>query len=176
MLVNPKHATVDGEPCHPDVASLPETPDLAVIATPADAVPGLVAALGARGTKAAVVITAGFGEGAGRPRPGPAPGDARRGAAAPAAHRRPELPWHHRCQAAASTPPLPTSAPSRASSPSSPSPARSSRRVLDWAAARNIGFSHLVSVGDMADVDFGDLLDYLALDPATSAILLYVEA
>ena len=64
MLVNPKHAAVDGEPCHPDVASLPETPDLAVIATPPDAVPGLVAALGARGTKAAVVVTAGFGEGA----------------------------------------------------------------------------------------------------------------
>ena len=48
--------------------------------------------------------------------------------------------------------------------------------VLDWASARDIGFSHLVSVGDMVDVDFGDLLDYLALDPATSAILLYVEA
>jgi acetyltransferase len=48
--------------------------------------------------------------------------------------------------------------------------------VLDWASARDIGFSHLVSVGDMADVDFGDLLDYLALDPATSAVLLHVEA
>ena len=41
---------------------------------------------------------------------------------------------------------------------------------------RNIGFSHLVSLGDMVDVDFGDLLDYLAGDPATAAILLYVEA
>jgi acetyltransferase len=48
--------------------------------------------------------------------------------------------------------------------------------ILDWASARDIGFSQLVSVGDMADVDFGDLLDYLALDPGTSAILLYVEA
>ena len=38
-----------------------------------------------------------------------------------------------------------------------------------------IGFSHLVSLGDMADVDFGDLLDFLALDPETRAILLYAE-
>ena len=48
--------------------------------------------------------------------------------------------------------------------------------ILDWASARGIGFSHLVSVGAMADVDFGDLLDYFAQDPATSAILLYMEA
>jgi acetyltransferase len=48
--------------------------------------------------------------------------------------------------------------------------------VLDWAGAREIGFSHLVSLGDMADVDFGDMLDWLAADAATSAILLYIEA
>ena len=48
--------------------------------------------------------------------------------------------------------------------------------ILDWASARGIGFSHLVSVGAMADVDFGDLLDYFAQDAATSAILLYMEA
>ena len=48
--------------------------------------------------------------------------------------------------------------------------------VLDWANTRGIGFSHLVSLGDMADVDFGDMLDYLATDPATNAVLLYIEA
>ena len=48
--------------------------------------------------------------------------------------------------------------------------------VLDWASHRNIGFSHVISLGDMADVDFGDLLDYLALDGDTRAILLYVES
>ena len=47
--------------------------------------------------------------------------------------------------------------------------------VLDWAFARGIGFSHLVSLGDMADVDFGDMLDYLANDWDTRAILLYIE-
>ena len=40
--------------------------------------------------------------------------------------------------------------------------------IIDWAADRGIGFSHVVSLGDMADADFGDFLDYLAggrLDP-----------
>ncbi|MDD3651234.1 bifunctional acetate--CoA ligase family protein/GNAT family N-acetyltransferase, partial [Immundisolibacter sp.] len=48
--------------------------------------------------------------------------------------------------------------------------------VIDWALPRGVGFSHLVSLGDMADVDFGDMLDYLAGDPDTDAILLYMEA
>ena len=48
--------------------------------------------------------------------------------------------------------------------------------MLDWASVRDIGFSHLVSLGSMSDVDFGDLLDYLALNANTDAVLLYVEA
>ncbi len=48
--------------------------------------------------------------------------------------------------------------------------------MLDWARARGIGFSHFVSLGECADIDFGDMLDYLASDPKTRAILLYVES
>ena len=48
--------------------------------------------------------------------------------------------------------------------------------VLDWATSKKIGFSQCVSLGDMADVDFGDMLDYLANDYSTRAILLYIEA
>ena len=48
--------------------------------------------------------------------------------------------------------------------------------VLDWASARSIGFSMMVSLGGMADVDFGDMLDYLATDPSTTSVLLYVES
>jgi acetyltransferase len=48
--------------------------------------------------------------------------------------------------------------------------------MLDWAADRAIGFSRVVSLGNMADVDIGDLLDDLALDRHTRAVLLYVEA
>jgi acetyltransferase len=47
--------------------------------------------------------------------------------------------------------------------------------ILDWANTRGIGFSKFISLGDSADIDFGDLLDYLASDPQTNAILLYIE-
>jgi len=47
--------------------------------------------------------------------------------------------------------------------------------MLDWAIPRGIGFSHVVSLGEMADVDFGDMLDHLAADQHTRSILLYVE-
>ena len=47
--------------------------------------------------------------------------------------------------------------------------------MIDWAAGRSTGFSAVVSIGDQLDVDFGDLLDYFALDARTRAILLYVE-
>ena len=91
MPVNPRHRAVEGVLAYPDITSLPLTPDLAIICTPPPTVPGLVAELGARGTRAAVVLTAGMGHAAADDR-GPAAGDARRRAAAPAAHPRPELP------------------------------------------------------------------------------------
>lgn len=47
--------------------------------------------------------------------------------------------------------------------------------MLDWAAARDIGFSGVVSVGEMADVDLADLIDLFAADPHTDAIMMYVE-
>ena len=57
MLVNPHYREFGGMQVYPDVASLPQAPDLAVIATPPDTVPQLIAELGERGTKAAIVIT-----------------------------------------------------------------------------------------------------------------------
>ena len=57
----------------------------------------------------------------------------------------------------------------------SPSRERIQASVLDWATSKGIGFSHFVSVGDMSDVDFGDMLDYLATDFRAKAILLYIE-
>ena len=48
--------------------------------------------------------------------------------------------------------------------------------VLDWARAHDIGFSHFVSLGDCADVEFGDVIDYLGSVPGTRAILLYIES
>jgi acetyltransferase len=48
--------------------------------------------------------------------------------------------------------------------------------VLDWAIEEEIGFSCFVSIGNMIDVDFGDLIDYLAADSQTEAVVLYVES
>ena len=48
--------------------------------------------------------------------------------------------------------------------------------MIEWAAQRDVGFSAIVSLGDQIDVDFGDLLDFFALDRGTRAILLYIES
>ena len=60
FLVNPKYREVDGHPCHASVSALPAAPDLAVIATPPATVPALIGELAGKGTRAAVVITAGI--------------------------------------------------------------------------------------------------------------------
>ncbi len=47
--------------------------------------------------------------------------------------------------------------------------------ALDWAAVEKIGFSHFVSIGSMADIDFGDMIDYLGNDPRAKSIIIYME-
>lgn len=174
MPVNPKVTALHGVMAYKDVASLPMTPDLAVIATPPDTIPGLVDELGRRGTRAAVILTAGFAEGeaaAGKARAaqmlaaarpyllrivGPnclgiaVPGIGLNATFAPAALLPGNIAFLTQSGAMATT-------------------------VLDWAQPRGIGFSAIVSMGDMSDVDFGDLLDYFALDDATRSILIYAE-
>jgi acetyltransferase len=173
MLVNPHHERLDGLPVYPNVAALPSAPDLAVIVTPPATVPGLIVELGACGTKAAVVITAGFGE-LGEE------GRALQQAALDAA--RPHLLRivGPNCVGIL-VPPFGLDASFSHIAPPTGDIAFVSQSgamitaMLDWAAPRGIGFSHIVSLGDMADVDFDDMLDYLALEPETRAILLYVE-
>ena len=62
MPVNPKYQAIEGVLTYPSIEALPLVPDLAVISTPPETVPGIVEALGRKGARAAVVITAGFGE------------------------------------------------------------------------------------------------------------------
>ena len=172
MLVNPKHGELEGLACFPDVASLPDAPDLAVIATPAPTLPGLVAALGARGCRAAVVISAGFGGPEGR-----ALKQAMLDAAKPHLLRL----LGPNCVGVL-VPPIGLNAGFAHLSPPAGRIAFLAQSgaivtsVIDWAAARGLGFSHLVSMGEMLDVDFADMLDYLAGDPDTQAVLLYIES
>ena len=172
--INPHSAAVHGIMTYSTIGSLPLVPDLAVIATPPDTIPKLISDLGDRGTRASVILTAGFAEGeakigklraaellaAAKPHLlrviGPnclgiaVPGIGLNATFAPAAVRPGNIAFLTQSGAMATT-------------------------VLDWALPRGLGFSAVVSMGDMGDVDFGDLLDYFALDDATQAILIYAE-
>lgn len=168
FAVNPHPVACNGVTWAARVEELPEAPDLAVIATPADTVPAIVDALGRRGTRTAVVISSGFHD--------PALRSAMLEAARPHLLRiiGPNclgvLMPHVRLNA--------SFAPRGALPGGFAFVSQSGALVtamLDWAAERHIGFSSVISVGDMADVDLGDLLDKLAADPLTDAILLYVE-
>ncbi|WP_279480839.1 bifunctional acetate--CoA ligase family protein/GNAT family N-acetyltransferase [Aureimonas sp. SK2] len=167
MPVNPRETSIRSVVCYPSLDALPMVPDLALIATPAAGVPALVADLGRRGCRAAVVISSGF-DAAGRQalleaaRPhllrvvGPnclgvlSPPVSLNASFAHLTPRKGDLAFVSQSAAMATT-------------------------VLDWADVREIGFSHVVATGDMSDVDIGDLLDHLALDARARAILLYIE-
>lgn len=175
MPVNPKHRAIEGVLTYPDAAALPEVPDLAVVATPAASVPALVGELGARGTRGVVVITAGFGEG------GEAEGKNLRQQLLDAARPHMLRIVGPNCLGIM-VPKVGLNASFAHASPLSGHLAFVAQSgaivtsVLDWANARGIGFSHFVSLGDMSDVDFGDMLDYLAAEPEVRGILLYIEA
>jgi acetyltransferase len=166
-LINPRHKSIDGAPCYAAPADLPGAPDLAVIATPPATIPRLIAELGAKGTRAAVVITAGVS------------GELRRDMLKAA------QPYCLRIQGpnclGLLRPSIGLNASFGQSMPEKGDLAFLSQSgalvtaIIDWAATRDIGFSQVISMGDMADVDFGDLLDYLAGDAESRAILLYME-
>ena len=173
MAVNPRHQQLMGLRVYPDVDSLPLVPDLAIIATPPATVPSLIAQLAAKGTRAAVVLTAGMSTDYGD---GRSIRQAMLDAARPSLFRLlgPNcvgmlVPGQHLNASFAHTDALPGKIAFVSQSGALVT------AVLDWARSRGIGFSHCISLGDAADVDFGDVLDYLATDAATHAILLYME-
>jgi acetyltransferase len=175
MPVNPKYEAVGGVLAYTNVAALPRVPDLAILCTPPATVPQLIAELGQRGTKAAVVLTAGLeatSESAGmtfqqrmleaaRPHMlrilGPncvgliIPTIGLNASFAHATVQAGQIAFVSQSGALATA-------------------------VLDWARTNGIGFSHFVSLGNSADVDFGDVLDFLGSDPQTRSILLYIES
>lgn len=170
--VNPHHAQVGDYPCFPTIAATPSPVDLAVIATPAATVPEIVRACGEQGVRAAIVHSAGFAETAG--------GAALQKAMLAEARRYglrilgPNCLGFIRPQAR-----LNATFSRNGAAPGTLALVSQSgglcTAILDWAEARGIGFSAMVSLGAAADIDFGDVLDYLALDPHTESILLYVE-
>ncbi len=171
--VNPKYQTVLDMQAYPDAAALPAAPDLAVICTPADTVPDLVGQLGEKGTKAAVVLSAGLR----REVQGKSLEQQMLDAARPHGLRilGPNcvglmVPGQSLNASFAHVDPLPGKLAVVSQS------GALCTSILDWARSRGIGFSCFVSLGDCADIDFGDVLDYLGSDPATRGILLYMES
>lgn len=166
--VNPKHATLDAETVFARVADLPRAPDLAIICTPPDTVAALIRELGQLGTRAAIVMTAGLTAeqkllmlGASRPFLLRVLGPNCLGLLSPRVGMNAS--FAHTDALAGDVAFVSQSG-------------ALVTAVLDWAKSRRIGFSHMVSLGERADVDFGDMLDYLGSDSHTRSILLYIES
>lgn len=173
--VNSKYEAVAGVFAYPDIASLPKAPDLAVICTPPQPIPDIIGELGARGTRAAIVITAGLDSA--KTKSGQPVSDAMLRAAQPYLFRilGPNclgalIPGVGLNASFAHVSALPGNIAFVSQS------GALCTAVLDWAKTQGIGFSHLISLGNMADIDIGDAVDFLASDPTAHSILLYVES
>lgn len=171
--VNPKHTQLMGLRCYASLAQLPAVPDLMVVATPARTVPAVIEAGARQGVRAALVLSAGFAEAG----PEGQALQAQMLAHARAAGMRvigpnclgllrPALGLNAtfaRCGAQAGSVALVAQSGAVVAS------------ALDYAASAGFGFSTVVSTGSSVDVDFSDVLDFLALDAQTRSIVLYIE-
>jgi acetyltransferase len=170
-LINPRYDAIEGIRAVKSYDALPEVPDVVAIAVPPAAVPDAVAAAARKGTAVGIIITAGLGHGPGS--------------------------LAERCEKNARVagmrlvgpnclgvlvPRAKFNASFAATAPPAGHLALISQSgaiaagLVQWAAARQVGFSAIVSIGDSIDVDFADLLDHFALDRDTRAILLYIES
>lgn len=156
-----------------NVNELPETVDLAVIATPAKTVPEVVEQCGKAGIIGIIIISAGFKE---------------IGTEGKALEDKiAELKRKYNLRIIGPNclgiirPSINLNATFANKMPKSGNIAFISQSgalgtaILDWATHENIGFSNFVSVGSMIDVAFGDLIDYFGTDPNTRSILMYIE-
>ena len=171
--VNPRHASIDGQAVLASVRDLPEAPDVAVIVTPAATVPGIVRDCGEKGIRGAVIISAGFREGgaAGREHEAEITRSAREhGLRLLGPNSLGVIRTDDGLNAACG--------------PRQPLPGRLAlvsqsgalcAAILDWSRARRVGFSTVISTGIGIDIDVGEILDFLARDPATDSIMLFIE-
>jgi acetyltransferase len=173
--VSPSVEAVMGIPCFPDAAALPKTPDLGILCAPAAEVPGLVRECGQAGIRGLIIVSAGFRE------TGPV-GLALEESILAEARRFEGLRILGPNCLGIISPGLPINASFAGAMPRPGHVAFVSQSgalctsVLDWAAEEKLGFSHFISTGNMIDVDFGDLIDYLGEDETTRSILLYIES
>lgn len=171
--VNPKHTTIQGLPCFSSVKEINQPIDLAVIVTPAATVAEILIDCGASNIHNVIILSAGFGEidEAGR---------LLEQKLVEIAHQLnirfigPNClgvmrPWIGLNATFENSPVLPGKIAFISQSGALVA------AILDWAFDERIGFSTIVSLGNNADLGFGDILDYLAVDNTTDCILLYIE-
>lgn len=173
--VNPGSEAVMGVPCYPSIGTLPRTPDLVTVCSPAEDVEGILSECAEAGVKGVIIMSAGFGES------GPEGALMQRKLAA--IHRsNPGMRILGPNCLGVIVPAMNLNASFAPSMPEKGSIAFISQSgalctsVLDWARQEKIGFSAFVSVGNALDVDFADLIDYFGEDDSTESIILYVES
>lgn len=171
--INPKHDSILGIKAYPDLASLPQPVDLAVLVTPASTVPGLISECVEAGVKSAIIISAGFKE------------TGVKGAEMEAQILRQARLGHLRiigpnCLGVMS--PLTGLNATFAGTMARPGhvgfisqSGALCTAVLDWSLGEHVGFSAFISIGSMIDVNWGDLIDYLGSDEQTTSIVIYME-
>lgn len=172
--VNVKRSEVFGVKAFPNIAALPEVPDLVMVVTPAATVPQIVEEAGAAGVKAVVVISAGFKETG-------AQGSDLEKQTLEAAKRHGVRLIGPNCLGLMN----PHTGLNATFASSMARPGRVAflsqsgalcTAILDWSHDQHVGFSAFVSTGAMADVGWGDLIRHFGNDPHTQSIVMYMES
>jgi len=172
--VNPQRQNILGIKTYPNIKAVPEPVDLAVIATPASSIPGVIRECVDVGVKGAIVLSAGFKEigAAGAELEQQVLTEIRRG--------KMRLIGPN-CLGVMN--PLTGLNATFASSMARPGnvgfisqSGALCTAILDWSFQENVGFSAFMSIGSMLDVDWGDLIYYLGDDPHTQSIVIYMES
>jgi len=171
--VNPKRPSVLGIKAYPSIGAVPEPVDLAVVVTPAKAVPAVISECVDVGVKGAVIISAGFKE------TGEAGAELERQTLDQARRGKMRIigpnclgvmsPWSGLNATFASALARPGNVGFISQS------GALCTAILDWSMQEMVGFSAFVSIGSMLDVGWGDLIYYLGDDPRTKSIVIYME-
>ncbi|HEY2530635.1 MAG TPA: bifunctional acetate--CoA ligase family protein/GNAT family N-acetyltransferase [Xanthobacteraceae bacterium] len=170
QLVNPHYELIEGIKAAKSYDQLADAPDVAVIAAPPPIVPSIVAAAGAKGTAAAVILTAGLGRGPGSLADACEKSARATGMRLVGPNCLGMLLPHVKLNAS-----LTASMPRPGDLAVVCQSGAIAADLVESAAARGVGFSAIVCIGDSIEVDLGDLLDFFAIDRATCVIALYVE-
>ncbi len=169
--VNPKYEEILGFKCYPNIESIPDDVDLAVIAVPAKAVPEVLESCGRKGVKNVVVITAGFKEAGNYALERRITEICRRyGINMVGPNCLGIINTHNNLNATFSK-----VMPPKGNIAFLSQSGAFILAVLDWAKSNNVGFSKIVSLGNKAVLDESDFMRFLAEDDKTDVIMLYLE-